>query len=285
MMKKLLTVLCFSPLLASTQNLYVSTRLGFANYQGDLKAKSFSFSQGKMLVSLGARYDFTEHITARSYFSLTSLQADDKKGTAVMQERNLNFKTKIFDWELTGQYQLFSFNDRWWSPYVFAGIGLFHFKPFTEDAGGAKVFLQPLSTEGQGVIPGKKPYKLMQIHIPLGLGAEYSLNEDMRVGVEMGYRKIFTDYLDDVSDVYVDEATLLAARGAQAVELAWRGDEKSGAPYPPAGYTRGNPDYKDGYYYIAITYSMRLVLDKYRDIAGLPASRKQKRSGCPASRY
>lgn len=284
-MKKLLIVFSFIPMLSGAQNLYVSARLGFANYQGDLKAKSFSFSQGKLLASLGARYDFSEHISARSYFTLTALQADDKKGTAVMQERNLNFRTKIFDWELTGQYQLFSFNDKWWSPYVFAGIGFFHFKPYTQDENGAKVFLQPLSTEGQGFIPGKKPYKLMQIHIPLGIGAEYSLNEDMRVGLELGYRKIFTDYLDDVSDVYVDQTALLTERGAKAVELAWRGDEKNGAAYPPAGFTRGNPDYKDGYYYIALTYSMRLVLDKYRDIAGLPSSRKQKRSGCPATRY
>jgi len=88
-----------------------------------------------------------------------------------------------------------------------------------------------------------------------------------------------------VSGEYIDEALLLAERGAQAVELAWRGDEKGGPPYPPAGTVRGNPKYNDGYYYIAVTYSMRLVLDKYREIAGLPASRKQKRSGCPANRY
>ena len=284
-MKKLLVLLFFSPLLGATQNLYVSARLGFANYQGDLKAKSISLKQGKLLASLGARYDFSEHISARSYFTLTSLQADDKNGTSVMQERNLNFKTKIFDWELTGQYNLFSFNDRWWSPYIFAGVGLFHFKPYTTDPAGSRVFLQPLSTEGQGFAPGVKRYKSLQFHVPLGLGAEYSLNEDMRLGVELGYRKIFTDYLDDVSGTYVDQAALLAERGSQAVELAWRGDEKGGLAYPPAGTVRGNPKYNDGYYYIAITYSMRLVLDKYREIAGLPASRKQKRSGCPANRY
>jgi len=284
-MKKLLFLAAVMPLWASAQNLYVSGRLGFANYQGDLKAKSISFSQGKLLGSLGARYDFTEHISARSYITLTGLQADDSRGTPSMQERNLNFRTKIFDFELTGQYNLFSFNYRWWSPYVFAGIGFFHFKPYTEDATGSKVFLQPLSTEGQGFMPGVKNYKLMQIHIPFGIGAEYSLNEDMRLGLELGYRKTFTDYIDDVSTNYVDEAALLAARGPVAVELAWRGDEKGGAPYPPAGYTRGNPDLKDSYYYIAVTYSVRLVLDQYREIAGLPASKRQKRSGCPANRY
>jgi opacity protein-like surface antigen len=284
-MKRLIVVLAFIPISSAAQNFYLSTRIGGANYQGDLKAKSVSLSGVKLLASLGARYDFTEHITARSYFTFTALHADDKKGTASMQSRNLNFSTKILDWELTGQYSLFSFNDKWWTPYVFAGIGLYHFKPYTEDANGSKVFLQPLSTEGQGFTPGVKNYKLTQFSIPFGFGAEYSLNEDMRVGLEFGYRKLFNDYLDDVSGNYVDEASLLAARGQTAVDLAWRGDEKSGTPYPLAGTNRGNPDLKDAYYYVAFTYTIRLVLDKYKEIAGLPSGKKGKRSGCPASRY
>ena len=85
-MKKLLFLAALMPLWSSAQNLYVSGRLGFANYQGDLKAKSISFSQGKLLGSLGARYDFTEHISARSYITLTGLQADDSRGTPSMHE-------------------------------------------------------------------------------------------------------------------------------------------------------------------------------------------------------
>lgn len=284
-MKKFIVLVSFLPLFTSAQNFYLTGRLGMSNYQGDLKASSISFAQSKLLGSIGARYDFTDHISARSFLTLTSLHADDKKGTAAMQDRNLNFKTKIFDWELTGQYNFFSFNEKWWTPYVFAGIGIFHFKPYTQDVNGGKVYLQPLSTEGQGFTPGVKNYKLTQFTIPLGFGAEYSLNEDMRVGVEFGYRKLFTDYLDDVSTNYVDQTALFTAKGQTAADYAWRGDEKSGAPYPAAGSIRGNPQNKDAYYYLAITFTQRLVLDKYKDIAGLPSGKRQKKSGCPASRY
>jgi hypothetical protein len=202
-----------------------------------------------------------------------------------MQQRNLNFTSKIVDWELTGQYHLFSFNEKWWSPYVFAGIGLFHFNPYTNDSAGVKTLLKPLSTEGQGFIPGARNYGLWQFSIPFGFGAEYSLDEDTRVGLEFGYRKIFTDYLDDVSRDYVDESALLAARGQKAVDLAWRGDEKNGGSYPAGGITRGNPKLKDAYYYISITFSRRLVLDQYKEIAGMPSGKKGKKSGCPATRY
>jgi hypothetical protein len=107
----------------------------------------------------------------------------------------------------------------------------------------------------------------------------------MRLGLEFGYRKIFTDYLDDVSSYYTDETALLAARGQKAVDLAWRGDEKGGGPYPGPGTIRGNSKFNDAYYYLAITYTLRLVFDQYKEIAGLPAGKKGKRSGCPASKY
>ena len=283
-MKKLLSVVLFIPFIAVAQNFHFSARLGLSGYQGDLKEHSISLLQAKFLGSLGARYDLSEHITARSYLTLASLKADDKKGTASMQRRNLNFQTKLLDWELTAQYNFFSLNDRWWTPYAFGGIGFYHFNPYTNDTSGIKHFLKPLSTEGQGFIPGIKEYKLTQFSIPFGFGAEYSLNEDMRLGIEFGYRKVFTDYLDDVSTNYVDQSALLNARGQAAVELAWRGDEMHGAPYPAGGITRGNSKNKDGYYYVAITYTIRYFFDKYKQIAGIPGGRKEKRVGCPASR-
>jgi opacity protein-like surface antigen len=283
-MKKLFFAFCFLPLITAAQNFHFSGRLGFANYQGDLKARAISLSQAKLMGSIGARYDLSEHITARSYLTLASLHADDKKGTTAMQQRNLNFRSKIADWELTGQYNFFSLNDRWWTPYIFAGIGFYHFNPYTKDTSGKKYFLQPLSTEGEGFMTGVNNYKLTQFSIPFGFGAEYSLNEDMRIGIEFGYRKIFTDYLDDASNKYVDQASLLNARGAKAVELAYRGNEVQAGPYPAAGIGRGNPNNKDGYYYIALTYTVRYFFDKYKQIAGLLPGKKQKRVGCPASR-
>jgi len=283
-MKKLfLAFFCF-PFIAVAQNFHFAARLGLAGYQGDLKANSITLSQSKFMGSIGAHYDLSEHFTARSYVTLASLGADDKKGTSVMQDRNLNFKTKLFEWELTAQYNLFSLNDRWWTPFVFTGIGVYHFNPYTKDTAGNKYFLKPLSTEGQGFVQGVDKYKLTGLSIPLGLGATYSLNEDMRLGIEFGYRKIFNDYLDDVSGSYVDRGTLLNARGQTAVDLAWRGDELKPMPYPAGGTVRGNTKERDGYYFIAVTFTVRYFFDKYKEIAGIPSGRKEKKVGCPATR-
>lgn len=79
------------------------------------------------------------------------------------------------------------------------------------------------------------------------------------MGVEFGVRKLFTDYLDDVSTTYVDQNLLLLNRGAKAVELAFRGGElKNGATYPADGTQRGGNKAKDWYYFTGITASFRI---------------------------
>ncbi|MBI1343449.1 MAG: outer membrane beta-barrel protein [Terrimonas sp.] len=283
-MKTLFFLSFLSPLLASAQNFYFSGRMGIASYQGDLKAKNISLSQSKIFASAGAKYDLSEHIAVRGYFSLGALEGDDSRGTPKMQQRNLRFQTNIWEWEGTVQYDLFSLNSRWWTPYVAGGIGLFHFNPFTTDSAGNKVFLQPLSTEGQGVIAGVKKYHRLQFFIPVGLGMERALGENVRLGVEAGYRKLFTDYLDDVSNRYADQNLLLNSRGTKAVAFAYRGDEVGASPYPAAGTIRGSNKYKDSYFYFAFTLTIRHVFDKSREMTGLPAVKKEKKVGCPATR-
>lgn len=284
-MKNLLLIFVLFPIAAFSQNFHFSPRVGFMGYRGDLKEHGISLSQLKPMFSLGARYDLTERITARSYLTYGSLTADDKKGSAAMQQRNLSFQSKILDWELGAQFSILNLNYHWWTPYVFAGVGVYRFNPFTLDSGGGKHFLQPLSTEGQGFVPGVDEYKKTQFNIPLGIGVDYLLGEDHRIGFEFGYRKLFTDYLDDVSGVYVDETTLRNAKGATAAALAYRGDEVHGSQYPPAGTARGNANNKDGYYYFAFTYTFRFWFDKYKKTSGIPGGGGDKKVGCPSTRF
>jgi opacity protein-like surface antigen len=280
-MKKLIFLFCFSPFLLQAQDFHLSFRGGLANYQGDLQQKRFTFGQSKFVGSIGARYDLTEHLLARTHFSLGMLRAADAKSKSTShQSRNLSFQTKLFEWELGAQYNIFNLNYKWWTPYVFAGGALYRIKPFTADNTGAKVFLQPLSTEGQGFLPGKKAYKSTQFSIPLGIGAEYLLTEDLRVGLELGYRKTFTDYIDDVSSKYVDQATLLAARGQTAVDMAYRGN----GTYPAGGSLRGSEKNKDAYYFVQLTVTWRPFVDWYKRTSGIASFKKDKKVGCPGTR-
>src|SRR4051812_30040784 len=109
-MKRTALFFCLLPIFGFGQNLFFSVRAGLASYNGDLKRKSFSFSQSSFLGSVGARYDFSEHITGRVYLSYATLRADDKKGNAAMKSRNLNFKTSLIDLEAGAQYNFLDLN-------------------------------------------------------------------------------------------------------------------------------------------------------------------------------
>lgn len=229
---------------------------GITNYQGDLQDKQFTFTHSHLAAGAGLSYAITDHLSVRSAFSLGKISADDK--ITKNRVRNLNFTSNLWEAQLTFQYFLFSLDKIRFSPYVAGGVAIFHFDPYTHDAEGVKHYLQPLSTEGQGFLPDKKPYKLTQLSLPIGAGIKYAITDHIAFGVELVFRKAFTDYLDDVSTNYVDENLLLLNRGEKAVELAYRGGEiKPNPPYPKAGTMRGNPK-EDWYYFTAATLSFKL---------------------------
>lgn len=262
-MKYIGLLLLLIPFTGSSQKLHADLSIGISNYQGDLQGNRFTLSQSKPAIGLGASYDLTDKFIIRAGFTYGKIEGNDKnnKRAKGIEFRNLNFKSNITELHAGLEYNLFDLSYRDVSPYIFGAVAVYHFNPYTKDITGNKVFLKPLSTEGQGLTqyPDRKPYKLTQFAIPFGGGLKFSLSENLQAGVELGFRKLFTDYLDDVSMNYVDSATLFGQRGQQAVDLAYRGDEVTGGPsYPVDGAQRGNPKFKDWYYFSVIRISYKL---------------------------
>lgn len=242
---------------ANAQKFHVNLFAGASNYQGDLQDKRFTFSQSHFAGGAGLSYDITDRVSIRSGIAFGKISGDDKLGRNKL--RNLNFTSTLTEVNLGLEYYITRLEDHALTPYVFGGIALYHFNPYTHDTSGQKYFLKPLSTEGEGFVTGVKNYNLTQFAIPFGGGIKLSLSENINVGAELGLRKLFTDYLDDVSTTYVDQADLFTNRGAKAVELAYRGNElKNGTAYPAAGTIRGGSKNKDWYYFTGLTLLFRL---------------------------
>lgn len=254
-----------SSLPATAQKLHVNLMGGLANYNGDLQAKSFTLQQSHFVLSGGLSYELSDKFYLRTDGSITSIGADDKLSNKAFQlRRNLNFRSKIYEANLVVEYNILNPYEHKLIPYVFAGLGVFHFNPYTYDSTGTKVFLKYASTEGQGLkeYPGKEPYKLIQMNIPFGAGVKLALSDNIRVGLEMGFRKLFTDYLDDVSGNYPDVGLIRQYRGERAASVVFRGDElKPPVNFPGAGTQRGNPKIKDSYYFCLVRISYRLPFE------------------------
>ena len=233
---------------------------GISNYQGDLQPVFLTMQSAKPAGFAVLKYGVTNNFFVRFGFAIGSLEGTDAVNRTDLKTRNLSFNSGLKELHLGLEYRLINPENFKFTPYVFAGIGAFHFDP-TAIYKGQKYRLQPLGTEGQGLdkYPTKKMYKLTQMCIPYGLGFKWQINCNLNAGFEFGHRKLFTDYLDDVSGTYADEEILRTARGQTAVNLAYRRIEVSPTrPYPSEGVGRGNPKQSDWYYFTGITIGLRI---------------------------
>lgn len=221
--------------------------------------------------SVGLRLEATFG-TVSAYDSILKNVAASTNGR---YERHLEFRSPISEFSLLAEFHPFEMiinynEDRRppeVSPYVIAGVGYFHFNPQATLNGGL-VDLQPLRTEGEGFAeyPKVKEYKLSQFNFPVGAGARYDLSPALNIRIELLYRFLFTDYLDDVSGKYIEPSLfsnyLTGARLAQALILNDR--HIPGAKYSTAhpGGVRGNPKNNDGY--ITLSFKLGVTIGRER---------------------
>jgi hypothetical protein len=286
-------VICIAamfPFLLNAQDSEVGLIIGTSGYSGDLTPNTNYLSTGQRHAALGIflRKDLNRFTAVRGTFTYGKLSGDDAKSNIEgVQNRNLSFQSNLLELSLVGEINPLGTNStgRRLQPYLYGGIAVFHFKP-EANYNGQLVELQPLGTEGQGMEGFDKPYKLTQISIPLGAGVKYQITERINIGVDVGVRKTFTDYLDDVSGTYVNYNDLLAGNGQVAAGLGNRSGELNPEGNIPAivptGTQRGNSLKDDWYFTAGVTvgykFSTRTRNYKGRNPTG-------KEFGCPGTKF
>ena len=192
-----------------------------------------------------------------------------KASTLGRYDRNLSFRSTIVEMALVSEihpryFKNYKRNERLprLSPYLLGGIGYFSFNPQAE-YNNTLVDLRPLCTEGQGFseYPDRKIYKLSQLNFPLGAGIKYKLSSTFNFSAECVYRILMTDYLDDVSTIYVDKTLyqkyFIGDQLTQALALHNRQNEINPAHITAVGDIRGNSKNNDAYF--SINFKLALV--------------------------
>lgn len=248
---------------AMAQDIEGGIFIGTTQYQGDLTKKQITISETKPSVGILGRYYFGPRINLKgsAYYGWIEGGDDNYDDIFARKLRNLSFTSSVFD--LSGQVEInilpFISNSKRYrfAPYVFGGVALYHFNPKAKLDGNTYA-LQPLGTEGQN-LPGSSdgPYSRWQGSIPYGVGIKYSLGNFWNLGFELGQRKIFTDYLDDVSTTYPN-LTELKNQNADAARLSNRTPEVQNvdpkyAAQDRSGVQRGNDKKLDMYVFAGFT--------------------------------
>jgi hypothetical protein len=278
------------PTVARQAKLYntVSVHLNAMNYFGDVVPKtsftSFRFLSTRPNIGISAAHRFSPRISGRGGLSVGQISGSDNKSAdkddseaSYRYNRNLSFRNNIVELSAVGMIDLFEnrgtyLKRREFAPYLFAGVAAFYHSPMAKDAKGDFVALQPLGTEGQfaqnrAARGYAKPYKRTQISIPFGFGVNYKLDRQLSIGYEMGWRKTFTDYLDDASGTYADpndlkpEARYLADPSNQDFKLPTNSTYPKFTGYGVRGQKRGTNNENDWYIVSGFHLSYIIVSD------------------------
>lgn len=227
-----------------TRSLILSGGIGTSTYFGELKNDG-DYIDAKPNLTVGAQYFLNPRLALRAEVTWFQLSGDDAEADSPSRvQRNLSFLANNFETSVTGAYSLRQNAYRYYqrppfNVYAFAGLALLYSNP-TAELNGERHALQPLQTEGI-------KYSKLNLAIPFGLGIRVKAGPFFNVAIEGGYRKTFTDYLDDVSTVHQDKTGWDPIRAA----LSDRRPELGISPYE-VGKIRGNPAKDDGYFLLNI---------------------------------
>lgn len=268
----LLILLLLASFSSSAQNFLSRSELGLSfggmNYIGDLNNQSM-FGHVNMAGGLEARYK----LDSRWAVALTGTYGHIESADYLVR-RNLSFRSMLAEASARVEFNFFPYGAhkatlKSSTPYIFVGIGFFKFNPqalYTDPTGGSTQWydLQPLGTEGQGTAayPERPKYQLVEVSVPFGVGYRWRVTDNMHVTVEYGWRKTWTDYLDDVSTTYVG-ADLLNSQGggSMSATLADRTSEVVSGYVNGVGIKRGDDSLADWYSFfsVSVTFSTEML--------------------------
>lgn len=203
----------------------VGISTGPTHYLGDLD-DDLTFKFTRPGVGIQGSYRFNPFMTARLGFYQGWIGATDEVSNDLARNRrNLSFRSPVTEGSFTVAFDFLPTDRQYnyrpvYTPYVFGGVALFSFNPQAQ-LNGQWYDLQPLGTEGQ-FLPnpnGEYPeaYRLTQLSIPMGAGVRFAIAKKFDLEFETGFRKTFTDYLDDVSGTYPDMEALRASNPVAAL--------------------------------------------------------------------
>jgi len=214
---------------------------GGSYYIGDINTRNH-FLATHPAGGIFFRYSTNYRYAFRFGLNYGSISGNDAaSGEPDQIERNLNFKSKIYEAFSIAEFNFVEYrigHDRFrFTFFIFAGLGGYMFNPTTNTGNGDQPVYQ-LHNEGTA-------YSRYQLCVPFGVGMKWTIAEKVGMSFEWGPRRTFTDFLDDVSGTYPENPS---GSGIEGVPNA------TSAP----GNMRGNPRTRDWYFFFGLSISFAL---------------------------
>ena len=228
--------------------------LGGKDSYGTNDPADIDFQEVRYAFGTGIKYNFPKGISFGLSAFYTRLSADDAETTSSRSLRKLKVRTDVIETAFKVEYTFPQNSGPLRGFYFNVGAGLNFFTPMSE-YNGTWHKLRPLGTEGQNIDPNQQVYGVYSPVIPFGFGKKFVLPNGMMFGLDLSLRKSYTDYLDDVSGTYFDNALIAERSGAIAAALA---DPSTDPAAGRTGNIRGNPENADNFFLLGFQLEIPL---------------------------
>jgi hypothetical protein len=235
--------------------------VGNALYFGDLSRTAVGVNASKMRPNIGLRlnYQATEKFSLgfrNSYMVIAGSDNTDNNARGTSFARNLSFRTTIIDAALMVEYNFTRFKQlSSFVPSIFVGGNVYYFKPEARVNGEGQWYnLRDIGTEGQTIGGANQAYEKIMYGIPMGASIKRHLTQRTVIALSYTYNKIFTDYLDDVSNGAYPDVSDLAKVNPNMSQEALLKLSNPGNQAGQRSYSSSN----DGYGYWGLTFTLKL---------------------------
>jgi len=224
--------------------------IGNSNYFGDLSPR-LSLIETREAIGIFGKKNITKFWDFRVSYQHARIAAADSI-LKFNRLRNLSFTNNLN--EIAG---IFEFNYKPYAVgnlpdkstfYVLFGLALVIHNPVATYQ-GISYNLRELKTEGQS-----KPYSRLAVAFPFGAGYKWDISKTFIMSFEVGLRWAFTDYLDDVSNLYPSLSDKLPI----AAHMSDRSVEKNDIPVSSVNKQRGDANPYDWYIISGIHFAYRI---------------------------
>lgn len=167
------------------------------------------FAQSNLQYGGMVRYNSNFRWAFRLEYTNATLKASDEV-IGWRPERGLSVKTVVNDFSMLAEFNFYEYftgkRSKSFSPYLLGGFSVFHYTPYNKDG----IDLRKVTTEEETVKRKGWPWTFPKssqagVSMVFGLGLKTSLSKHLCMTLEWRLHETFTDYLDDVSGLYVNE--------------------------------------------------------------------------------
>lgn len=223
---------------------YVAANSSLSRYCGDLSERwQFAHLQLSWSGAVQIRHRLSERWSVSGEAGAYSLSGDQQYTRN--KTNYLAFKTVNPFVNLGVQWDCLSVDNENNVFYLFGVFGGTYLNP-TATFQGTNYDLPPLRTEGV-------TYARFVAQAGYGLGVPFVLSQTMQLRVEGRYTHVISDYLDDVSNWYVNKQSATVLERIMADRRL-----ENGLAANPVYARRGNSAWNDGYFLFTVQLSLKL---------------------------